>query len=76
LGQVLRLRKTGLAVQEIEDPEDPSQVICEPEKLRAILSNKYRALFASDSFRIPFSVGHIVPMQHSRDIRGLRTSEL
>jgi len=56
VSQILRVRKSGFAVQEIEDPEDSSRIVHEPDRLRMIFSGKYRNLFASDVPRSPFNV--------------------
>ena len=56
--RILRLRESSscASVNEIVDPEDPSQILHEPDRLRDTLSAKYRALFNSDSFVTPFAV--------------------
>ncbi len=58
---ILGVRKSSNSIREIEDPLEPGQVIHEPEKLRDVLSAKYRELFMSDSDNGPFSVGTIEP---------------
>ena len=56
---VMRLRKQNGAVYELDDPNDVSQVIHEPERLRRTLSDKYQTLFSSAMLRQPFEVGQI-----------------
>lgn len=59
---VKKLRKQNSSVHEITNPEDPSRVVYEPQKLRKLLSEKYRLLFNSHTVRQPFGVGEISPV--------------
>jgi len=59
---VLGLRKSATSIREIEDPTEQGHVINDPVQLRAILSNKYKEHFMSDSPRKPFFVGPIDPI--------------
>lgn len=62
MANILRIRKKIATIQEVEDPQDPGQAIYDPDKLRDLLSSRYRALFASDVRKNMFAVGSIDPI--------------
>ncbi len=58
---ILGVRKNSASIREIEDPQEEGCVIHDPAKLQAVLSNKYKELFMSDSPRDPFMFEEIEP---------------
>ena len=59
VGGLLNLRKSTMAVNDIEDPNDPGQAIADEEKLNDLLLTKYSTTFASDLDRAEFKIGNI-----------------
>jgi len=58
---VLKIRSWSQSLLEIEDPQEPGRIVYEPNKLREILSSRYRLLFDSDTSRTPFEISGIEP---------------
>jgi len=73
VSSILKVRKVGLTVHEIENPSNPDEILHEPSQLKEVLSSKYRTLFATDDQQEERVVGYITPAR-TREVR--MTAEL
>jgi len=70
---LLRLRKRAFALQEIENPLNPEVTLYEPEKIRPIISEKYRSLFLSGAARSPLAVADIKPVSPEKLLKAAQS---
>ena len=59
IGGLLNTKKTILEFNEIEDPDNPDLVICDPELVRSHLNARYSEIFSSHAVREPFQINDI-----------------
>jgi len=66
VGSLLQVRKQVLAVNEIERPNAPGEIVQEPGELNGLVTKKYRQLFGSDNERQPFTIDDIKPVSFEK----------
>jgi len=64
IGNVLRVRRKVFVAQEIRDPTTPNEIIHEPNRVRNLISEKYRKLYVSETKKPLFEVGNIKPVSY------------
>jgi len=70
---LLRLKKRAFALQEIEDPLNPGTILYESEKIRPVISRKYRSLFLSDAARTLLTVPDIKPLSLEKLLKAAKS---